>query len=80
MRPAADVMAEALGQVALAPPTLPLVANVSAAATSDPDTIRRQLVEQVTAMVRWRECVLALRERAPPRRSSWVPGGCCRAW
>ncbi|BBK31696.1 malonyl CoA-acyl carrier protein transacylase [Allostella humosa] len=63
MRPAADVMAEALGQVALAPPTLPLVANVSAAATSDPDTIRRQLVEQVTAMVRWRECVLALRER-----------------
>ncbi|BBK42665.1 malonyl CoA-acyl carrier protein transacylase [Allostella vacuolata] len=62
MRPAADVMAEALAAVTLAPPTLPLVANVNAIQTSDPDTIRRQLVEQVTGLVRWRESVLYLKE------------------
>ena len=38
-------------------PAVPLVANVSAEPVSDPDTIRAQLVEQVTGMVRWRECV-----------------------
>jgi [acyl-carrier-protein] S-malonyltransferase len=63
MAPAADVMAEALAAVTVAPPTIPLIANVSAAATSDPDTIRRQLVEQVTAMVRWRECMLYAKEQ-----------------
>jgi [acyl-carrier-protein] S-malonyltransferase len=62
MAPAAEVMAEALGQVALQPPALPLVANVSATATRDPATIRRGLVEQVTAMVRWRESVLFLKQ------------------
>ncbi len=57
MKPAADVMAEALGAVTVAVPAVPLIANVSAEPVSDPDTIRRQLVEQVTSMVRWRECV-----------------------
>ncbi len=61
MQPAADVMAEALTQVVLAPPHLPLIANVTAAAVSDPETIRRLLVEQVTAIVRWRESVLTLK-------------------
>lgn len=62
MRPAADVMAEALAEVTTVPPTLPVIANVSATATSDPDTIRRNLVEQVTALVRWRESVLYMKE------------------
>ena len=61
MAPAAEVMAEALEGVTMAPPTLPLIANVTAGAASDPETIRRQLVEQVTAMVRWRESVLAMK-------------------
>ncbi|MGE0723863.1 MAG: ACP S-malonyltransferase [Alphaproteobacteria bacterium] len=63
MKPAADVMAEALERMPPAPPTLPLIANVSAAAVSDPDTIRGYLVEQVTAMVRWRESVLHMKEQ-----------------
>jgi len=63
MRPAADEMAEALGEVTLAPPVVPLVANVTARAVSDPDAIRGLLVEQVTSMVRWRECVQHLREQ-----------------
>ena len=63
MQPAADAMAEALANVNLAPPVVPVVANVTAAPESDPATIRRLLVEQVTAMVRWRETVLALKQR-----------------
>jgi [acyl-carrier-protein] S-malonyltransferase len=61
MQPAADVMAEALAAVTILPPRVPLVANVVAVATDDPDAIRRLLVEQVTAMVRWRESVLFLK-------------------
>ena len=62
MAPAADIMAAALTETALAPPVVPLVANVTAAATSDPAEIRRLLVEQVTRMVRWRESVLLFAE------------------
>jgi [acyl-carrier-protein] S-malonyltransferase len=60
MQPAADAMAEALGQVTIAPPKVPLVANVIADQTSDPETIRKLLVDQVTGRVRWRESVLWL--------------------
>lgn len=63
MQPAADVMAEALAEVSLTMPAVPLVANVTAAAVSDPETIRRLLVEQVTGMVRWRESVLFMKEQ-----------------
>ncbi|MBB5222664.1 [acyl-carrier-protein] S-malonyltransferase [Amaricoccus macauensis] len=57
MQPAADRMAEALAGTAIAAPSVPLVANVKAEATSDPEEIRRLLVEQVTGRVRWRESV-----------------------
>ena len=61
MQPAADKMAEALAAVTIRPPTVPVVANVTAAEVSEPSMIRRLLVEQVTARVRWRESVLAFR-------------------
>jgi [acyl-carrier-protein] S-malonyltransferase len=61
MQPAADVMSEALSQVTISAPAVPLVANVLASATSDPEAIRARLVEQVTGMVRWRESMLYLR-------------------
>ena len=57
MQPAAEAMADALSYVVISPPAVPLVANVTAEPTNDPDTIRNQLVEQVTGMVRWRESV-----------------------
>ncbi|CAJ0887093.1 [acyl-carrier-protein] S-malonyltransferase [freshwater sediment metagenome] len=57
MQPAADAMAEALAGAAISAPCVPVVANVTAAPVSDPETIRRLLVEQVTGAVRWRECV-----------------------
>jgi [acyl-carrier-protein] S-malonyltransferase len=61
MAPAADVMRDALAQVDVAPPLVPLIANVTAKAVQEPDTICRQLVEQVTGMVRWRETVLQMK-------------------
>jgi [acyl-carrier-protein] S-malonyltransferase len=63
MKPAADVMQEALAAVTIAPPRVPLVANVTAQAVSDPETIRKQLVQQVTGLVRWRESVLTLKQK-----------------
>jgi len=57
MQPAAAAMAEALAGVAIAPPRVPLVANVLAAAVVEPESIRRLLVAQVTGAVRWRESV-----------------------
>jgi [acyl-carrier-protein] S-malonyltransferase len=57
MQPAADRMAEALAEVEIAAPAVPLVANVRAEAVHDPDEIRDLLVAQVTGPVRWRESV-----------------------
>lgn len=60
MAPAAAVVAEALEAVPLRMPFVPLVANVTAQPVRTPAELRRLLVEQVTAMVRWRESVLFL--------------------
>jgi [acyl-carrier-protein] S-malonyltransferase len=57
MEPAARAMAEALAEVQIRAPQVPLVANVRAQAVTDPATIRALLVEQVTGAVRWRESV-----------------------
>ena len=57
MQPAAEAMRDALSYVVVQAPAVPLYANVTAQRETDPDTIRNQLVEQVTGMVRWRESV-----------------------
>lgn len=57
MQPAADAMADALSKVRVHAPIVPVVANVVATAISNPDEIKKRLVEQVTGTVRWRECV-----------------------
>ena len=62
MAPAADAMAEALENTPPRPPIVPLIANVSAAKATDPAEIADLLVRQVTATVRWRECVNAMVE------------------
>jgi len=61
MAPAADVMAAALAEVPMAAVPVPLIANVIAGPVTEPGQIRTLLVEQVTAMVRWRECVLTMK-------------------
>lgn len=69
MEPAARVMQEALAEVEIAAPAVPLVANVLAGPVSDPAEIRRLLVAQVTGSVRWRESV------------AWMAGaGVTEAW
>ncbi|EBA09786.1 ACP S-malonyltransferase [Sagittula stellata] len=57
MGPAADIMAEALDDVNIDEPKVPLVANVRASAVTDVTLIRNLLVEQVCGAVRWRESV-----------------------
>ena len=61
MAPAAEAMAEALAAVSVRAPQVPLVANVTATAVTDPAEISRLLVEQVTGLVRWRESMLYLK-------------------
>lgn len=60
MEPAARAMQDALADVTINAPAVPVIANVRAAAVTDPDQIRALLVEQVTGAVRWRESVLAM--------------------
>jgi len=60
MQAAADEMAAALADAAIIAPRTPLVANVTARPTNDPEEIRRLLVQQVTGRVRWRESMLWL--------------------
>ena len=57
MQPAADRMAEALADVTVNAPSVPLIANVRAQAVSDSEVIKGLLVEQVTGSVRWRESI-----------------------
>ena len=55
MQPAADEMATALAEATILAPAVPVVANVTARPETDPEVIRRLLIEQVTGRVRWRE-------------------------
>ncbi len=59
MAPAAGIMREALGEADMAAPLVPVISNVSAAKSIEPDRIRALLVRQVTGTVRWRESLLA---------------------
>jgi [acyl-carrier-protein] S-malonyltransferase len=67
MQPAADEMADALAGATIVSPRAPLVANVVARPTNDPEAIRRMLVEQVTGRVRWRESVTWMAENGVTR-------------
>ncbi len=63
MSPAAEAMRAALAETAISAPVVPVVANVTAQGESDPEVIRKLLVEQVTGMVRWRESVLWMKDQ-----------------
>jgi len=63
LKPAAEVMAEALETVVISAPSPPLVANVLAEPVDDPNLIRGLLVDQVTQRVRWRESILFMKSQ-----------------
>jgi len=67
MQPAAEEMAAALASADISAPVVPVIANVTAAPTQDPEEIRRLLVEQVTGSVRWRESMLWLADQGVTR-------------
>ncbi len=62
LKSAGERMREALESVVICAPLVPVVSNVSAAQVSEPETIRRLLVEQITSRVRWRESVLTFQD------------------
>ncbi len=62
MEPAAQEMKTALGDQAIRPPAVPVIANVSGEPMDDPASIRELLVAQVTGRVRWRESMERLRQ------------------
>ena len=62
MQPAADAMAEALEKTQPGTLRVALFANVTATIVTDPDEVRRLLVEQVTGRVRWRESAIAMKD------------------
>ena len=57
MAPAAEAMRAALADVTFNAPIVPVVNNVQARPVSDPDSLRADLVAQVTGRVRWRESI-----------------------
>jgi [acyl-carrier-protein] S-malonyltransferase len=57
MAPAAERLAQVLDTIPASPPRLPVVRNVDAGVTTREDQIRPFLVRQVTAPVRWMDCV-----------------------
>ena len=57
MKPAAEVMKEALQDADFAAPSVPVVNNITARPISDPAVLRDDLVKQVTGRVRWRETI-----------------------
>ena len=61
LEPATGTMREALARITIRPPQVPLVSNVTASEVTEPDLIRRLLVEHLTARVRWRESVIGVR-------------------
>ncbi|MEQ1865404.1 MAG: ACP S-malonyltransferase, partial [Micropepsaceae bacterium] len=61
MEQAAREMEDALASANMRPPRVPVISNVSVKAESDPATIKRLLVQQVTGRVRWRETIESLR-------------------
>ena len=74
MGPAAARFGTALDGVPFRRPSFPVVSNVTGQATGDPDRIRDLLVRQLTAPVRWVECIEALRSLGASRFAELGPG------
>ena len=63
MQPAAEAMARAFMQVESSDAQIPLIANVLAAPITNHKEIIKNLIEQVTGTVRWRETVIFMKEQ-----------------
>ena len=73
MEPAARAMEEALADIDLKTPKLPVVNNVNAFAVSDKTRLKADLIAQVTGRVRWRESIVYMAEQGV---RTFVEPGC----
>lgn len=74
MVPASVAFGEALAAVAVSAPSVPVVQNVDATASSDPDQIRRNLIAQLSNPVQWTRCVEAMISRGASTFVECGPG------
>lgn len=58
MQPAQLTMEEALNNLEFQQPTLPIISNINAEPETDPNKLRKNLINQVTGTVKWRETML----------------------
>ncbi len=74
MQPAADRFKAALDAVDLCSPDVPVVHNIDATVSADPDTIRQKLMQQICSPVRWTDCVATIRGHGVDRLLECGPG------
>lgn len=60
MKPAAEQLARDIADVAFHAPRIPVIHNVHARSTSDPEQIRQLMIQQVDSPVLWVDCMKAL--------------------
>jgi [acyl-carrier-protein] S-malonyltransferase len=63
MSKASKVMEYALGETRVTAPIVPIVTNVTASETMEPEKIKKLLVEQVTGMVKWYDSIIYLKQQ-----------------
>lgn len=74
MEPVKPRLAEVLSRVRVSAPRVPVVANVDARPNADAARVVPLLLEQVSAPVRWIECVEAMRQEGVTRFVELGPG------
>ena len=74
MQPAGEQLATVLDEIELRTPRIPVIHNVTAAAETDAQVIRKLLVAQVSAPVRWTECIKTLQTNGALHYSECGPG------
>ena len=74
LRPAADTLQQALGQVAVVTPSIPVINNVDVASPEAPEAIRDALVRQAWHPVRWVETIQAMKAQGVTHVVECGPG------
>ena len=74
MAPAADTFADALRNVAIAAPTVPVLHNVDTEPAAAADAIRTRLTAQLSKPVRWTACMRRMIERGVDNVAECGPG------
>ncbi len=74
MKPAGERLAEAMADIAIASPRVPVIHNVHCQSETDPERIRALLVQQIYSPVQWAGCVRAMLARVVENVVECGPG------